>query len=552
MRLDPADYSVISQALVAATQEMGAKLIRSAYSTIVREASDCAAAILDRDGDVVCQAELVPVQLGSMSATFRPCAERYPIATLREGDFYISNDPYNGGQHLPDIFVYSPIFVDGDVVGFAATVAHHIDVGGAAPGLNTSARELIQEGIVIPPLKLNLERDWHGGVFERLFAANIRVPHQTIGDLNAQFAGNNVGIMRVQGLCSKFSTSTVIAVMREMMNYSERILRAAISKIPDGEYHGMDFIDNDGVGGENVAISAHLEVKGDRIAIDFDGTSPNLATNINSPLASTLAAAYGCVNAVLNSADTPFNAGSIRPIQVRVPEGSLLNPTYPAPVRSRMTAVNRVFDAVMKAFAQAIPDRVIATGIDTTTGPYLSHRNRDGYRVYHEVMGGGYGAAVDGDGCSGVDGPMSNCRNAPVESLDIDFPFFRVLEYSLVPSSCGHGRFRGGLGTRKKYLILSDGVQYAQYGDRHRLRPQGLFDGLPGGNASTTLIRDGRETPLRSTEAMELRSGDILVVCTGGGGGFGKPADRDRRAVERDVRDGVITQRDAVEIYGMT
>lgn len=550
MSFKPAEYAVISQALVAATAEMGAKLIRSAYSTIVREASDCAAAILDRNGEVACQAELVPVQLGSMSATFRPCAERYPVETLREGDFYINNDPYHGGQHLPDIFLFSPIFIDGEVIGFAATVAHHIDVGGGAPGLNVGARELIQEGIVIPPLKLNMERDWHGGVFERLFAANIRVPQQTLGDLNAQFAGNGIGIERVRRLCRKFGTDTVVAVMRGMMDYSERIMRAAIRTLPPGEYDGVDFIDSGGHDGESIAIRAQLTVRDDTIAIGFDGTSRCLPTNINSPYASTLAAAYGCVNAVLNDPDTLFNAGSMRPITVDVPAGSLLNPTHPAPVRARMTAVNRVFDAVMKAFAQSVPDRAIATGIDTTTGPYLSYRDTRGYRVYHEVMGGGYGAAATGDGCSGVDGPMSNCRNAPVESLDIDFPFFRVLEYSLVPSSCGHGRQRGGLGTRKRYLILRDGVQYAQYGDRHRLRPQGLAGGRPGGCARTLLIRDGNEATLSTTEARELRAGDILVVETGGGGGYGDPRERDRSAVQRDVADGIITARDAAEIYG--
>ena len=243
MALNPADYAVISQALIAATHEMGAKLVRSAYSTIVREASDASAALLDPDGQAVAQAELMIQQLGSLSATFGPCAEHHPVDTLAEGDFYINNDPYHGGQHLPDVFIFSPVFFEGELVAFGATVAHHIDIGGGAPGLNVNAREIYQEGLIIPPSRYNLDDDWNGGRLERLIATNVRVPDQTIGDMNAQFAGNAIGAARVRQLCHKYGPEAVKETMASLIDYSERRMRAAIAAAPDGVYHGEDVID---------------------------------------------------------------------------------------------------------------------------------------------------------------------------------------------------------------------------------------------------------------------------------------------------------------------
>jgi N-methylhydantoinase B len=545
--LHPTDYAVISQALIAAAHEMGVKLVRSAYSTIVREASDASAAILDRDGQAIAQAELMAQQLGSLAATFGPCAELYPVDTLAEGDFYINNDPYHGGQHLPDVFIFSPIFHQGELLGFAATVAHHIDIGGGAPGLNMSARELYQEGLIIPPSRYSFDRDWNGGPFERFIATNIRVPDQTIGDFYAQFAGNAIGIARVRQLCRKYGVDKVRRTMQELIAYSERRMRAAIAEAPDGVYPGEDLIDDDGLGSGPLTVRCEVAIRGDEIAIDFAGTSPQIATNMNSPFASTVAAAFSCVKAVLTSPDIPFNAGSTRPITVTAPYGSILNPMPPAPVRARMTATNRVFNAVMKALARAVPERVIATGFDTTTGPYLSRRGERGYKVYHEVIGGGYGASARGDGCSGVDGPLGNCSNAPVESLDMDFDFFRVTEYSLVQDSGGPGRFRGGLGICRRFEILQDGVQFAQYGDRFRFQPEGLFGGLPAATASCTVLRDGQVLPVKSKDAMELRRGDVLTLRTGGGAGYGPVAERSPDRVREDLEQGLVSPEAARE-----
>ncbi len=550
MALNPTDYAVISQALIAATHEMGAKLIRSAYSTIVRDASDASSALLDSDGQAVAQAELLIQQLGSLSATFGPCAEHHPVDTLVEGDFYINNDPFNGGQHLPDVFIFSPIFFEGELMGFGATVAHHIDIGGGAPGLNMGAREIYQEGLIIPPSRYNVERDWNGGSFERLIASNIRVPNQTIGDMNAQFAGNAIGAARVHQLCRKYGPEAVKKTMALLIDYSERRMRAAIAEVPDGTFHGEDVIDDDGLGGGPLTVRATVTINGDEAAVDFEGTSDQIASNMNSPFASTVSAAIGCVKAALTSPDIPYNAGITRPVTVTAPYGSLLNPKHPAPVRARMTATNRVFNAVMKALAQVVPDKVIATGFDTTTGPYLSHRSDAGYKVYHEIIGGGYGASAHNNGCSGVDGPLGNCSNAPVETLDMDFDYFRVSEYSLIQDSGGGGEFRGGLGVRRRYEILKDDVQYAQYGDRFQFQPEGLFAGEPGSLAYCTIERGGEISQLKSKESAWLQTGDVLTVNTGGGGGYGSPTRRAGDQLDDDVEQGKVSPEAAAAVYG--
>jgi N-methylhydantoinase B len=542
MKIDPVDQAVIGQGLLAAAKEMGVKLVRSAYSPVVREANDCSAALLDRDGNVVAQAELIPMQLGPIGTTFRPCAELYPPETLRPGDFYINNDPYHGGQHVPDVFLFSPIFHEGELLGFSASVAHHIDLGGGAPGLNPEATDVHQEGIIFPPSKYNLARDWNGGPFERLVRANIRMPEATIGDFNAQFAANGVGARRVQELCAKFGADKVKAAMRELLDYSERRMRAAIAVAPDGVYHGEDALDDDGITDEPLVVRATVTIAGDRVTVDFTGTCGQAKTNLNCPFASTIAAALSCVKSVLTSPDIPFNEGSKRPIEISAPYGSLLNPRPPAPVRARMLSGYRAYNAVMKALAQAVPERVIAAGYDTTEVICISHLGEQGYRIYLEIFGGGYGASAGADGCDAVDSPLSNCGNVPVEAMDMEYDFFRVEEYALRPGSGGAGRQRGGLGFVRRYTITKDDVGFATYGDRFRLAPQGLFGGRPGVTARSYVERGNEVIELKSKQSFKLRKGDVLVTLTGGGAGYGRPAERAAEARARDLADGLVAE----------
>lgn len=535
------DQAIITQALIAAAHEMGVKLIRSAHSTIVREAEDCSSAILDARGNVVAQSELIPLQLGSIAHTFGPCAKITPTETLQEGDFYITNDPYNGGQHLPDVFLFSPIFIAGRLIGFSATVAHHIDLGGGAPGLNPNATDVHQEGIIFPPSRWNLDRDWRNdGALQRMVRANIRMPDHTIGDFEAQFAANQIGIERVRDLCARHGTDRVESAMTGMLDYAERRMRAALEAVPDGTYHGEDFLDDDGQGSGPLRIAATVTVKGSDITVDFDGSSPQVKTNINSPFASTVGAALSVIKSALTSADLPFNTGCARAVTITAPHGSILNPIYPAPVRARLLPTYRVFNAVMKALAQAVPDRVIASGYDTTYACCLSHLGPKGYNIYLEIFGGGYGAGPANDGCNAVDSPLSNCGNIPIEAQDMAYPFFRVRDYSLVAGSGGEGRHRGGLGFQRIYEITADNVTFAAYGDRFDIAPEGLFGGAPGGKAEVWIERAGEKVELPSKTSMPLLRGDLLVVRTGGGAGYGPAGDRDARNTARDLTDGYI------------
>jgi N-methylhydantoinase B len=548
--LDPVDYAVISQALIAIAREMGTKLVRSSYSNIVREAQDASAAIFDAEGNVVAQAELIPMHLGSMSEIFRACAAAHPVSTLKEGDFYINSDPYGGGQHLQDVFIFQPIFVDGRLIAFAGTVAHHLDVGGGNPGMTPDAVDVHAEGIIFPPSVYSYERDWNGGPLERLVAANVRVPAQTIGDFYAQFAANAIGDARLKQLSAKYGVETVQAAMTELMAYSERRFRAALALIPDGQWTGEDAVDDDGLTDEPLTVRATVTKKGETIAVDFTGTCGQVRRNLNCPFASTVSSALSAIKSALTSPDIPFNEGFKRPIAVTAPKGSLVNPAYPAPVRARLLAAYRCFNAVLKALAQVVPKQVVAGGNDSTHALAISHLDGGKYRVYLEIYGGGYGAGPRVDGCSGVDSPLSNCTNTPVEACDMDFDHFRIVEYALVPDSCGHGHRRGGLGLLRRFEILKDGTNFASYMDRMRLSPYGLFGGSDGQRTRCEVLRDGKVIPLRSKDRMDLRKGDMLTLITAGGGGYGPPGEREPSRIAADVRNGMVTAETARRVYG--
>ncbi len=550
--LDPVDYAVISQGLTASAREMGVKLIRSSYSNIIREAQDGSAALFDATGNVVAQAELIPMQLGPMSDIFRACAAVVPPERLGPGDFYINNDPYRGGQHLQDVFIYSPIFVDDRLVGFAGSVTHHLDLGGGNPGLTPNAADVHAEGLIFPPSVWNLERDWQGGNLERLIAANIRAPDQTIGDFYAQFAANAIGAERVAQLCRRYGADLVKATMRELIDYSERRFRAAVAEVPDGDYEGEDAVDDDGLSDAPLVVKARVSVRGDTISVDYAGTGPQVGRNLNCPFASTVSATLAAVKSALTSPDIPFNEGVKKPVHVTAPKGCLVNPDYPAPVRARMLSAYRCFDAVLRALAQAVPDRVIASGNDTTHSLAFSHLAEGRYRVYLEIYGGGFGASPRVDGCDGVDSALSNCTNTPVEATDMDFAHFRVVGYGLVPDSGGAGRRRGGLGLWRSFEVLKDGVNFACYSDRAKLAPWGLFGGEDGGRTRLEIRRGDEIIPLPTKTQVTLAKGDVLTIVTAGGGGYGPPSERPGEMIAEDIRQGYLTPAAAEAAYGRT
>lgn len=550
MTISHVDYAVISQAVVAIAREMGTKLVRSAYSTIVREAKDAAAAILDRDANIIAQAEMVPMQIGSMNTTLRACLERHPADTLSADDFLINNHPYHGGQHSQDIFIFTPIFVADELIGFSGSCAHHVDIGGGAPGLNSAATDLYQEGLIIPPSRYSYSRDWNGGALERLIGANIRIPEQTLGDLNAQFAANAVGSERIRQLCEKYGAAMVREAMAQFISYTERQLRAAISAIPDGVYYGEDAVDDDGVGDEPLWIRAKVTIAGDEMEIDYEGTCPQVPRNINSPFASTVSAALSCIKGVLLGPDVPFNEGGFRPVTVKAPLGSLLNPRAPAPVRARMEPCYRAYDAIMKALAHAVPDRVIAPGFDATLITCLSRFANNRFRVCLEVYGGGFGAAPTADGADGIAQPLSNTNNTPIEALDMEFDFFRIISYGLADGSYGAGKYRGGLGIRRVYEILRDDVSFTIYADRLRIAPEGANGGAPAARAQCEVYHDGRKLDVDARHGLQVRKGDQIVVVTAGGGGYGDPSERSPALIARDIEQMFLSPQQALTLYG--
>ena len=524
MTADPITINIVGKALLAIAREMAANMRRAAYSTVVREARDFSVGILDTTGNVVAQAEMIPMQTGGISQAFQAIARDFDLQSLGRDDAFIINDPFDGGQHLNDIFLYTPILVADTTIGFAASVAHHVEIGGGMPGLNAGATEFYQEGLRLPASRFSIERDWNGGLLEAFIGANVRVPDKVLGDLNAQFAANHTADQRLGELVDRHGTQTVFAVMADLQDYAERRIRDGIERIPDGVYRGSDRVEASPWGLDPVPIVAEVTVSGSEVRVDFNGSGNQVPGNINCPLASTISAVQGAIRGILHDKDIPFNEGCNRPIRVEVPYGSILNPRPPAAVRARMSPASRAHNAVIRALSQAVPDQVIATGFDTTVALSLSHLERRSgeYGIVIEIIGGGWGAGVDHPGGDGLDNPLSNCANSPIEALELEFDYFRVHSYRIRPATGGSGTTSGGLGIERAYEALKDGVIFSAYSDRHEAGARGLFKGQPGAPAAFKLLRKrGTEEMLPCVTSATLNRGDIIQVLSGGGGGYG-------------------------------
>ncbi|HEY3687393.1 MAG TPA: hydantoinase B/oxoprolinase family protein [Streptosporangiaceae bacterium] len=537
MALDPVRLGIIGAGYAAITREMAADLRRTAFSSIVREARDFSVALTDARGEVVTQAECIPIMTAGISIALRGLMADIDVAALTPDDALLMNDPYGGGQHMQDIYLFTPIFAGGDLVAFAASVAHHVDIGGGHAGLNAEATEIYQEGLRLPMARFSVSRDWNGGFVERIIRANVRVPDLVIGDLNAQFAANTTAHRRLTQLIGRYGAADALAAMDELKDYSERRFRDAIGRIPDGEYTAEETLDATPWGGDVATVRARVTVAGGALSVDFTGSSEQIVGNVNCPFASTVSAAQSAVRCLLDEQDIPFNEGCNRPVTITAPYGSILNPRPPAAVRARLTPASRVFNAIVRALGAVMPDRAVATGFDTTTAVSVSHLDGgDGrYQVVLEILGGGWGGCADHDGADALDNPISNCANAPVEALESDYSHFRIAEYALVGGSGGAGENRGGLGIRRVYEATRDNVQISGYADRHRAGAAGLRGGGPGGaGAFTVERRDGTVERLDCVFSGSLAAGDRIVVVTGGGGGQGDPARRDPERADRD------------------
>ncbi|MFG3254924.1 hydantoinase B/oxoprolinase family protein [Streptomyces sp. NPDC048172] len=538
---DTTRLGLLRAAFSSITREMATDLRRAAFSSIVREARDYSVALTDARGEVIDQAECIPIMTAGISYAIRGLAGAVDLTTLTEDDALLMNDPFSGGQHLQDIYLFTPVFADGELIAFAASVAHHVDIGGGSPGLNATATEIYQEGLRLPLSRFSVSRDWGpGGFVQEIIRANVRVPELVIGDLNAQFAANRTATTRLLEATRRFGTADCLAAMDALKDYAERRTRAALSRIPDGVYESVQTLDGSAWDSGSVEVRVRITLEGDRVHLDFTGTGDQITGNVNCPFASTVSAAVSAIRCLLDEPDLPFNEGCNRPVTVHAPYGSILNPRPPAAVRSRLTPASRVFNAVIQALGAQVPERAAATGFDTTTAVTVSHLDRSdsSYQVVLEILGGGWGGCDAHDGADALDNPVSNCANAPVEALESDYSHFQIVEYALHEGSGGTGKQRGGLGIRRTYQALADDVDIAGYADRHHEGAPGLHGAGPGGTGAFTVTRtDGSVEQLPVVFHQKLHRGDRITVVTGGGGGVGDPARRHPDAVAADTRD---------------
>jgi N-methylhydantoinase B len=548
---------VIRHALTAAAREMGVTLRRTSCSPIFNEGNDYSCAIFSAAGELVTHGEFLPIHLGSLSFSVAAVRGEFGQEGLHAGDTVVMNDPYLGGSHLPDVTMVSPIFHGDELVAWAANRAHHLDVGGAVPGsFYPSARDHYQEGLRISPSKL-----FSAGVRDtrllRLITANSRLPAQMRVDMESQVSANRRAIVRVLGLVERYGAPVVGEAMQEILAHSERRMRHAIRGWPDGEYTASDCLDNDGISDERREVRVTLRVQGDRLQVDFSGSAPQTEGPLNSVLGYTYSGVYMTLQAATDP-DIPPNAGCYRPIEVQAPEGSIVNPRFPAPCTGGNETVFIIAGAISRALAQIEGAHTMACDQGSSNNLLISGSDpRDGQRyVLYEYPEGGWGANANRDGPNAVFSIAGNTWNVPVEVVERRYPV-RVERYELRQDSGGAGRYRGGLGIRREHRILDHEAEVSVVGNRVRVPPWGLAGGGDGAPAGYELLRDGAPAaPLApdfgsKVTGVRLRGEDVVVQLTAGGGGYGDPRERPREQVERDVELGYVSAEAARREYGI-
>jgi len=551
MGIDPVTLEVLRNALQSIAEEMGVTLTRTALSPNIKDRRDCSTAIYTARGELVAQAEHIPLHLGLMPTVVKKVLEFYPPETLRPGDTIIINDPYVSGSHLPDICLVTPVFVGKELLGIVANLAHHVDVGGMVPGsMATTATEIFQEGIRIPPVKLKCAGRLNEDLL-RVLAQNVRTGTTFYGDIRAQMAANTVGAKRLTELSARVGTSLLRRYFGAVIDYAERRFRAALKELVTGTYTFTDYLEGDGLSPDPIRITATVRVEKGTIEVDFTGTSSQVKGPVNATRGVTLACVYYAVKAVCDP-ELPASEGITRPISVITPLGTLVNPAFPAPVaHANINTAQRIADVVLGALAQAAPERAVAAGTGSMSNCAVGGLGPKGqYYSYIETYGGGQGAKWGQDGMDGVHVNMTNTLNTPVEVIEMEYPLL-VRRYGLVPDSGGPGQFRGGCGLCREITLLREATVSVST-ERTSFKPWGLAGGLPGRN-SRCLVRlpgaDWEVMPGKFTRAVP--AGTTLLLETAGGGGFGDPRARDPEAVRRDVQSGLVSRAAAAKVYGV-
>jgi N-methylhydantoinase B len=544
MTLSPIDVELLRHSLGGVCDEMFAAIMKSAYSTNIKERHDHSAAIFDRRGRVVAQGESLPLHLASMLGLAEVVLGRYGLDQLRPGDMFASNDPFVGrGSHLPDVAILAPVFHDGEVALFVSNIAHHADIGGMAPGsMAGGMTEIYQEGLRIPPVRLVSGGRIVDEVMEMILL-NVRVPHERRGDYMAQIAGNRLGARRLQELLRRWPRGRLDEGCTAILNAVTRRIRAGIAEIPDGEYRFEDVLDDDGMGTTDIPVVVRIKVEGEQIWFDFAGSGPQVLGNMNNSFAGLQASVLFALK-VLIDPDGPTNHGMLEPVHISAPEGTIVNAVFPAATAARAQTCQRIIDVVIGALAPAIPERVIAASNGANGVAAFSGVGPDGkYYLYMETIGGGAGARAYKDGTDGVQVHVTNTSNLPIEALEKEYPLL-IERYELIQDSGGAGRFRGGLGLRRVYRGLRHSATFSGQSERTVHRPYGLFGGKPGRSGKIEIIHDdGRIEKLAIKPAsLKVPPSAVVSIETPGAGGYGPPIERSDSLIADDLASGKFSE----------
>jgi N-methylhydantoinase B len=548
-RVDPITREIVQNALAAAADEMAMALYRTAYSTIVRDCLDYSTSLCDADGQMIAQGVTIPLHLGAVPFAMETLFARFGDQ-MEQGDIFILNDPFEGGMHIPDIFIVKPLFWEGKRIAFAVSTAHHLDMGGRLPGSSACDNtEIFQEGLRIPWLKL-----YRGGVpDEAIFSiirTNVRVPQMTLGDLRAQIAACHIGERAIHDLVGRYGPATFEACTTDLIDYTERLVRAEIAAWPDKSHTFIDYMDSDGVGGPPVKIQVEITVQGDSLKADFTGSAPQVRGAINNTLSFTASVVALCVRGALEE-DIPNTAGLFRPLEIIAPEGTVVHGRMPAASSMRGITGFRLADAVFGALAGLLPERILAAGEGGNTLVIIGgqHPDHTPY-VYYELLSGTWGARPDRDGNDGLCNPANVASNIPIEEAESGYPV-RIERYGLVADSGGAGQYRGGLAIEREWQLLTGEAHLAIRSDRRDHLPYGLYGGQSGTGSINLLHRANGEEVLPTMISTSIQAGERIYHRQAGGGGWGDPRQRDPQAVARDVKNDKVSLLAARQHYGV-
>jgi N-methylhydantoinase B len=554
--IDPITLEIVSNGLKSIADETYIALMKSAYSTNIKERHDHSTAIIDPLGRLIVQAEnSLAIHLGSMMGLMNTLLAKIPLGEVREGDIFISNDPYEaGGSHLPDVNMAMPVFSGDKLVCFMCNIAHHADIGGITPGSMAGGTEIYQEGTRIPVIRLFRRGELQTDILE-LLLLNARVPEERRGDYFAQVAACRLGVRRVTDMIEARGVPLLEAAFDEIIQRTRDRLLEALSRIPPGEYAFEDVMDDDGVGTTDIPIKLKVTVpprgSNQKVLFDFTGTGSQVKGNINSTVTVTLAAVLYSLKALLDP-EVPNNQGLIEIVDIDAPLGSLINSRFPAAVAARANTAQRIVDVVIGALAPAIPEAAVgaANGANTTAVFFGHDPRHNRHYVYLETLGGGFGGRFTKDGKDGVQVHITNTSNLPVESIEMEYPLL-VESYGFVQDSGGAGKHRGGLGLRRVVRPIGHTMTFSGQGERFMNKPWGIFGGRPGGTGKFVKLSVGKEVPLPTKPAnLEVKESEAIVVETPGAGGYGNPAERDRTDVERDLISGKFSRDFIRKNYG--